>query len=438
MLFNKTKFNKSLLVVLAVMLIAIVVAPITITAVAAEKPNDFSAAESVLLYNVTDGATLIKSNTDKLIHTSTSAKIMTGLILCERLSDSLDDKVEITSEMLSGVSGMRANPPLQAGEIMTVRDLLYGAICGSYNDAAYALAYHVAGSSSDFAAFMNLRAKSLGADNTSYTNPLGYPDNDAMKTTADDVLKIVIAAYHNELFMEISSVYDYNTERTNLHESRRIKNKVELVTKKDSVYRGMNAGYTGDAGGWCVITAFEDEGHNYVSIVLGGKEGPNEEALAYDITRDICSWVRDEYNLLTLYHEGDVIGTTKVDLTALPTKNAPYVAASDFKVYVPYGVVEELEYEITPDLSSLKAPIKEGEVIGTIKALYDGKVVGECEIVMTKDYVKNPIVSGVQVLFEYTQSRAFIITVIIAFVLILIYVISNRFKRLHFNTKMRK
>ncbi len=439
--FFNFKLNKSLSFVLASLLVLVTLLPCALTVNAVEKPSgaDFSGAESVVLYNVSDGASLIKHNADKPINTSTSAKIMTGLILCERLHNSLDDKVEITKEMLSAVSGVRFNPPLQSGETITVRDLLYGAICGSYNDAAYALAIYTAGSTADFVNLMNQKAKSLGADNTAYTNPLGYPDNDAMKTTGEDTLKVAIAAYHNPLFMEIASAYTYDTASTNANNSRHIKNRVSLVTKNNSVYHGMNAGYSGEDGGWSVITSFEDEGHNYISIVLGGKESEDGEKIyAYEITKQIAGWVSDEYNLVTLYKAGDVIGKTSVSLTALPTKNAPYAAKTDFNVYIPKDAVDELEYEITPSLDELKAPIKEGEVIGTIKAIYEGRVVGKCEIVMTKDYDKNFIVSGVQALFEYTQSRAFVITIVLATVGIIAYITTCRFRRLHFNSKMRK
>lgn len=435
---NKGKLNRSLSFVLAFLLIFVSILPLSVSA--AEKPTDtdFAGAKCVVLYNVSDSIPLIKYNSDKPVNTSTSAKIITGLILCERLGSSLDDKVEITKEMLISVSGMRANPPLEAGEIMSVRDLLYAAVCGSYNDAIYVLANYTAGSIGEFVRLMNDKAKSLGADSTVYTNPLGYPDDDSMITTGDDVLKISIAAYHNELFMEISSAYDYHTSASNIDIVRHVKNKVSLVNKVNSQYHGMNAGYSGADGGWSVITSYTDEDHDYISIVLGGVDVDDGDVPAYSITKQIMGWAGSEYTNVTLYKAGDVIGKTKVNLTALPTNNAPYAAKTDFTVYIPKGEVGKLEYEITPSLDELKAPIKAGETIGTIKAIYDGKVVGECEIVMTKDYDKNFIVSGVQGLFEYTQSRAFIITVVLAVAGMLIYIISIRYRRTHYNSRMRK
>ena len=435
---KNTKLNRYLSFILASLLLFVSVLAVNVTA--ADKPTDadFAYAKCVVLYNVSDGNPIIKYNSDKPLNTSTSAKIITGLILCERLGNSLDQKIEITKEMLSSVSGMRANPPLEVGEILSVRDLLYAAICGSYNDAIYVLVNYTAGSTAEFVKLMNDKAKALGAEDTRYTNPLGYPDDDAMITTGEDVLKISIAAFHNELFMEIASAYDYHTSASNIGVTRHVKNKVSLVNKANSQYHGMNAGYSGVDGGWSVITSFEDEDHHYISIVLGGVDVDDGDVPAYEITKKIASWASSEYKLVTLYKAGDVIGKTKVNLTALPTNNAPYAAKTDFVAYVPKGDTDNLEYEITPSLDELKAPIKAGDTVGTIKAIYDGKVVGECEIVMTKDYDKNFIVSGVQGLFEYTQSRAFIITVVLAVVSVIIYFISTRYRRTHYNSKMRK
>ena len=122
---------------------------------------------------------------------------MMGLIACEELEDRLDESVTITNEMVAPASGRRAY--LKAGSTITIRELLYLAICGTYNDAAYALATIIGGSSQGFVEMMNVRAMELGAKNTTYVNPIGYPDNDGMTTTAYNVLRIALAASDNEI-----------------------------------------------------------------------------------------------------------------------------------------------------------------------------------------------------------------------------------------------
>ena len=158
-------------------------------------PPKVENATAACLYDKTHNKMLVNENPDLVLNTSTSAKVMTGLIACEMLSEKLS--------MLNGVSGYSMR--LQVGEKIKIKDLLYGAICGSYNDAAYVLANVCAESTQSFVTMMNEKARELGAQSTTYTNPLGYPDNAAMVTTLSDTLKIALAASDNELYMEISS-----------------------------------------------------------------------------------------------------------------------------------------------------------------------------------------------------------------------------------------
>ena len=163
-------------------------------------------------------------------------------------------------------------------ETIKIKDLLYGAICGSYNDAGYAIASICSGSSVGFVSAMNERAKALGALSTNYTNPLGYPDNDAMKTTLSDTLKIASAASENSLYMEICSAKKHEISETNLSGARTVYNRNYLVSSRSTqayynpVCSGMNAGISGEAGGWSVITLAHDDGADYICIILGGEE----------------------------------------------------------------------------------------------------------------------------------------------------------------------
>jgi D-alanyl-D-alanine carboxypeptidase len=185
-------------------LILILIPILTILPISAEDmptPPSVSGGEAFILYDKTHNRYVAEQNSDKKLNTSTSAKIMTGLIACELLAERREDAVTVTAEMLSAVAGY--NMKLQAGEQIKIIDLLYGAICGSYNDAAYVLAHVCGGSAEGFVRLMNEKAVALGATDTEYVNPLGYPDNGAMLTTARDTLRIALAASENQLYMEI-------------------------------------------------------------------------------------------------------------------------------------------------------------------------------------------------------------------------------------------
>ena len=142
-----------------------------LSASAAPTPPDTDNCAAVCLYDKTHGKTVVMENGDKLLNTSTSAKVMLGLLACEILADRLDDTVVLNERMLSGSSGYSMG--LKSGEKIKTIDLLYGAVCGSYNDAAYAVASLCAENSASFVDMMNEKAAALGASSTCYTNPLG-------------------------------------------------------------------------------------------------------------------------------------------------------------------------------------------------------------------------------------------------------------------------
>ena len=201
---GKSKYTR--IAAFAAMLILIISLVAMLPAYAYEDPTPPSVSwvESVCLYDKTHEKTIVSENADKTVNTSTSAKIITGLIACEMLEENLDEYFTVEKQMLNLVSGHSMK--LKDGEKIKIRDLLYGAICGSYNDAAYVLAYACAGSIDDFVSLMNRKAIDLGASSTNYTNPIGYPDHSAMVTTANDTLRIALAASENQLYMEMCSL----------------------------------------------------------------------------------------------------------------------------------------------------------------------------------------------------------------------------------------
>ncbi|MBR3687312.1 MAG: D-alanyl-D-alanine carboxypeptidase [Clostridia bacterium] len=403
---------------------------LTVLPAAAVESPEVNGGEAVVLYDKTHKRYIVEENGFAMLNTSTSAKIMMGLIACETLSDRLDQTVTITEEMISGASGYSMS--LKVGEKIKIEDLLYGAICGSYNDAAYALA-HICGGTG-FVDMMNDRALELGAKNTTYVNPIGYPDSSSMITTAYDTLKIALAASDNELYMNICSAVRHTVAQTNKSTERTIYNRNYLVCSatNGSYYnakcKGLNAGYSGEAGGWSIVTLIEDDGAEYICVLLGGKENADgSEVYAYDSVNTLANWVCKTYNDYTIFPAGAQVGTTDIGLVGVTTNDAPYIAADDLTVYVPAGCEVSYHVEIDKDL---KAPIAEGTVIGKVIATADGDKVGEVDLLLKNSYEANSIMVVIDKIGSYTMSRAFVATIICFVVLlaaVLIYRYVNRY-----------
>ncbi len=383
------------------------------------EPPEIEGVQAVYFYNITSDKLIAAQNETLELNTSTSAKVMMGLLACEKLGDRLNDHVQLTKEMLSGISGVQYG--FQTGQSVLISDLLYAAICGSYNDAAYIVAYAVSGNVENFVTLMNKRARELGATKTYYTNPIGYPDNSSMVTTASDTAKIALAAYQNSLYMEICSAYKLQTSEGDF-----IYNRNYLVCSHSNAdyYNknclGMNAGYSGEAGGWSVITAAADGDQKYLCIMLGGTESSSGKIYAYSEANKLIKWALSEYQTLTLFEKGKEIGLIDIGLTGSSNK-ASYVTASDLNVYLPPEVTYYeglLTSKIYLDSKKVNAPVEAGYKVGELKVYYDGYCVGKCDLVLTDSYEQNPILAAINKVGEYMQSRAFIITLISAAVLV--------------------
>ncbi len=409
--------NKLLCLLFTVLTLASSFFIVTPSAQDEPTPPEAESCRAACLYDKTHNRVLVMKNEDEPLNTSTSAKVMMGYLACEMLEDRLEEYVSLTEEMLSGSSGYSMK--LKAGEKIRIIDLLYGAICGSYNDAGYAVASICSGSAEDFVSLMNERAKKLGADSTSYTNPLGYPDNSAMKTTLSDTLKIAIAASDNQLYMEISSAKKHSVEATNQSSERMIYNRNYLISSRSTqaYYNpscsGMNAGISGEAGGWSIITLAHDDGADYICIILGGEESEDgSEIYAYDTANKLIDWACETYNSYKVFDEGQILGKAEVGLTAIGSEKVDYATLSELSVYIPDRSHPDISYKVNYTSEKLTAPIKAGEIIGRVTVYCNGEAVGECDIALTSDCEANTVMKVINAIGRYTKSRAFIITLI--------------------------
>lgn len=397
---------------------------------APEKPQ-ISGCEALLLYDKTHEKYVIEENAGAILNTSTSAKVAMGLIACEELGKRLDETVTVTGEMLSEASGSQIG--LKVGEVINIRDLLYHAICGSYNDAAYVIAHVVGGSSQGFVEMMNLRVREIGTKNTTYVNPLGYPDSEGMATTAYDVLKIALAASENKLYMEISSAISYNTA-SGLHKYNRnhLISSSQYIQYHNSRCFGMNAGYSGAKGGWSIVTLIRDKEKiggdvDYICVLLGGKESEDGSAIyAFEDVNRVANWACNSFENKTVFPKGRELGKAKIALTM--GGDVAYETASELVAYVPKGGGTVSWKPVFND--NLRAPLKAGDVIGKAVATLDGERVGECDIVLTEDCEANGVMKIIDLLGQYTKSRAFIASVIffvVAMIAVFVYKYFNRY-----------
>lgn len=241
----------------------------------ADIPNVIS--EAAVVIDADTGIVLGGKDVTKKVYPASTTKILTAILALENLDL---NKSVVVSKTAIAIPWDSSRIYLKEGEVLTVKDLLYGLLLESGNDAANVLAESVSGSIKEFVKLMNDKLKELGCNNTHFANAHGYSDNDHY-TTALDMSKILKYCIKNDTFVEIFSSKSYIMEATNkTKEKRYFTNTNRLIqTKEDSIYSryykyciGGKTGYTDEAGKTLVTYGKKDNKNIIVTVFNGGTE----------------------------------------------------------------------------------------------------------------------------------------------------------------------
>lgn len=226
---------------------------------------------------------------DQRAFPASTTKIMTCLLAVE--AGNLDDQVTVGEEV-TPFTNYSSLMGLKSGETVTMRDLIFGLMLPSGNDAGAAIAVHVAGSIEAFVKMMNDRAAQLNMTGTHFTNPHGV-HNDEHYSTARDLAKLMSYALQNDAFCQIDQTKTYTVPATNLSPERVLTTTNRLMVKVegdpvDTVYPYAVGGKTGDTdmAGKCLVAVAERDGARVIAVLLGDKaEMYNGDTVANNLAR---------------------------------------------------------------------------------------------------------------------------------------------------------
>jgi len=220
---------------------------------------------SVIFSDSTKVKRLYGKNVHDHVLPASTAKVMTALVVLERLK--LDDYVTVSSGATK-VQPTKVN--LETGEQYKVRDLLYAALIKSANDASVVLAEAVAGSHWKFVQLMNEKAKEIGANSTKFSNSNGLPSKATQYTTAYDMYMIFRAALRYDFFRKaIKLKYKTITSRAGRQIKLKSHNKILFNDWKKKIYG--KTGYTRAAGA-CFVGTIQKGGS---TLIIGAFGCPN-------------------------------------------------------------------------------------------------------------------------------------------------------------------
>ena len=216
-------------------------------------------ASSTMVMDNDSGRVLYENNSNERRLIASTTKIMTCILVLE--NSDLSEKITVGDEILK-VYG--TNIYVEVGEILTIKDLLYGLMLRSGNDAAIVLANNIFNSEDEFIHKMNDKAKEIGMNNTVFNNPHGLDEETKNYSTAYDMALLAKYAYKNKMYRNIISTKKYNT-KSNL-KSYEWYNRVELINSYKYSMGGKN-GYTPKAGKTLVSYASKDN-MNLIIVTL--------------------------------------------------------------------------------------------------------------------------------------------------------------------------
>ncbi|WP_315073424.1 D-alanyl-D-alanine carboxypeptidase family protein [uncultured Clostridium sp.] len=330
----------------------------SISAYAETSPPQINAQGSVLI-DASTGKVLFGKNEETTFEPASTTKVMTALITLEK--SNLDDEVTV-QEDYTKVGGTGIG--LLKGDVLTVRDLLFGLLLDSDNDCANALADHISGNVDEFSKLMNAKAKELGALHTNFKNPSGMPDPEHI-TTPHDLALFLRAAINNKEYMEISQTPSYTiTLKNDSSKTFVVNNKNYMINKNSRYYyqfalTGKN-GFTLKAN-QTYVAAAEKNGHILIASFLNALDKDQN----FQNMKDVFDYGFNNYSLVHLYKKGDVISQYKIN----DKLTIPLISSKDIDYVVPKGQENSVSSEIKVDDKDLsKQSFDEGDDIlnGTV------------------------------------------------------------------------
>ncbi len=331
------------------------------------EPVDSSARSAILIERET-GKVLLSHNSHEKLPMASTTKVMTALLALEY---GQLDEVATVSRNAYGVPGTSIY--LGLGEKITLRDLLYGLMLASGNDAAVAIAEHIGGDVDTFCQMMTQRAAELGCTDTVFLTPHGLP-KDGHYTTAHDLAIIAREAMSHDLFREIVSTKRASIPWEGRNYQRILNNKNRLLSNYEGA-TGIKTGYT-KAAGRCLVFGAKRDGLEVIGVVLRCGDWFDEAARLMDSAFE-------SYEMFTLYAKDETIRLLPVHEGTQET--VCILTGGRLACAVPKGKVPVLEIDLP---EQVEAGLEMGETVGEARLLQDGSVVASIPLVLGETLAK--------------------------------------------------
>ena len=334
-------------------------------------------AKAFILIEQTTGKVLKENNADEKLPIASVTKIMTMLLIMEAIDDGAikyDDLVTVSENAMSyGGSTMF----LEAGEQLSVHDMLKGIAVASANDGCVAMAEHLTGSESAFVDKMNTRAKELGMKNTNFMNTNGL-DEDNHYSSARDVALMSKELLNHPKITEYTSIWT--------DELRGGKFQLANTNKLVRFYTGANGLKTGSTSQalCCLSASAKRNDMQLIAVVLGAPTSDKR----FSSAKALLDFGFANYKINNLVKSNEEI--CDADISNGTEKTVKAVAKEDKCLLMEKNNAEEIERRVFRD-DEIVAPVEKGSVIGYMEFVSKGKVIDKVDIISDKEILKKGI-----------------------------------------------
>lgn len=363
----------------AVTLVAALAVLMTSAIAVAQEARVSIGSKSAILVEPSTGEILYAKDANVRMPIASVTKIMTMLLVMEALDRGeikLDDKV-VASEHAWSMGGSQLW--LEVGEEMTVEELMRAVAVESCNDAAVALAEHVAGSEPAFVEMMNAKAKELGMTNTSFINCTGLPGiladgGSSDSPEADNFSTAYDISLMSRELLKHPKVHEWLTIWiTYLRDGQNMLTNTNRLIRFYEGADGLKTGFT-TRSKYCLAATAKRGGVRMLAVVLGA----DTSNMRFDDARKLLDYGFSRYRSVEVAKKGDLVGTAKVSRGLHETVGV--VAAQDLSVVVPRAGDAKVIREVRL-YSKITAPLAAGQKVGEVVALRDGVEVAKVDAV---------------------------------------------------------
>ena len=365
----------------SVMLTIIMLTTFAVPLAFAEEKTGVELADNVksaILIERDTGKVLYEKNSNESLPPASMTKIMTMLLIMEALDEgklSYDEKVR-ASEYAASMGGSQIF--LEAGEEMTVEELLKGIAIGSGNDAAVAMAERIAGSEEAFIDMMNKKAEELELKDTKFQNTTGLPVEEHYSSAYDMAIMSKELLKYEDITKYTGKYEAYLREDTD--------NKFWLVNTNKLVrfypgVDGLKTGFTREAM-YCLTATAEKDGMRVIAVVFGAPTPKDRNA---QVTK-MLDYAFSQYKTHPMFERNHVMGSAKISKGKDRTLDV--VTSEPISLLTKKGEnIEDVSQKVTVQ-KDLKAPIKKGDPVGELVIEKNGEKLIQSPLVAKEDIDK--------------------------------------------------